>query len=193
MVVAKMKKEDCRPGMVVYYTQDGGVRAVVVKCNPRNARVRTIEKSARTGPANSLWNMPYRLLEPFVKGSISTEMVMKSFEDPENEGIKTYIAASSNDSSLDFPEESPEHHILQAICELWRRLDDDNLERECKAAMDAEAISSGPKRRPSTVMRDVQGRYSNMINKLFSALGREVSRSAAEHWEKDRKQKIGTV
>lgn len=179
--------------MVVYYSMDGGVRGVVVKCNPKNARVRTIEDNDRTGAAGTLWNMPYRLLEPYVAGSLSTEMVMKSFEQPENEGIKRYVAESMRDDPLNFPEDSPEIHIVRAICELWRRLDDENLERECQAVMDAEGLKPGPKRRPSTIMRDIQSHYSNMINKLFSALGREVSRSAAERWEKDRKLSDGTI
>lgn len=187
-----MKREDCRPGMVVYYAEDG-VRAVVVKCNPRNARVRTIEENKRTGPSGSLWNMTYSVLEPYVAGSLATEMIMRSFEDSENEGIKKYVAESRRDDPVDFPEGSPEIHIIRAICELWRRLDDESLERECQAAIEAEGLNPGPKRRPSTIMRDIQGRYSDMINKMFSALGREVSRSAAERWEKDRKDPDGTM
>jgi len=178
--------------MVVYY-KTGSVRAVVMKCNPKNARVRTIEEGPRTGPANIIWNIPYGYLEPYVAGSMSTEMVMKSFEQPENEGIKRYVAESMRDDPLNFPEDSPEIHIVRAICELWRRLDDENLERECQAAIEAEGLKPGPKRRPSTIMRDIHSHYSEMINKLFSALGREVSRAAAESWEKDRKLSSGTI
>jgi len=188
-----MKKEDCRPGMVIKDSYCG-VRAVILKCNPKNARVRTIEDNDRTGEAGSLWNMPYRMIEPYQAENLQTEMVMKSFEQPENEGIKAYI--SNNERAhdpLDFPEGSPESHIMRAICELWRRLEDDNLDRECQGLVELEALKPGPKRRPSTIMRDIHGRYSDMINKMFTALGREVSKQAAERWEKDRKGSDGTI
>lgn len=179
--------------MVVVYVLDN-VRSVVVKCNPKNARVRTIEDNERMGKAGVLWNIPYRLLEPHIASSLSTEMVMRSFEQPENEGIKTYVAKSKNaDDPFDFPEGSPEFYIAKAICELWHRLDDENLERECQAEMEMESHKPGSKRRPSTIMRDVQLRYSSMINKMFSALGREISKSAALRWENIRKQEMGSI
>lgn len=185
-----MKKQDCRVGMVVN-DRVGKVRGVVVKCNPKNVRMRTIDAD-RDGDKDAIWNIPYSHVEPVVTASLSTEMVMRSFEDPDNEGVKTYIAARK-DEPLDYPDGSPEHHILRAICELWRKLDDENLDRECREAIEAEALKPGPKRRPATIMREINLRYSEMINKLFSALGREVSRLQAERWEKDRKQETGRI
>ena len=171
-----MRREDCRVGLVV---QSGieGVRGVVVKCNPKKARVRLIEdmKSGRHGgEKGSLWNMPYMYLEPLVDPRLKTEMVMRSFEDPDNEGIKTYIEeVLKSDQSVDFPEGSPEFHIMRAICELWRRLEDESIEREA-ASMEGRRDKNE---------RELKAHYSELINKMFSALGREISKDASEKWE----------
>ena len=177
-----MKKEDCRQGMVVAYMMEEGFKGIVVKCNPKNARVRTVEKNRVTGESGSLWNIPYRLLEPVISEGLSTEMVMRSYEQPDNQGIKTYFS-NLNKEEVNFPEGSPEWHIMHAVCELWRRLDEENLERECQAEIEKEGLKPGPKRRPSTIMREIHFRYSGIINKMFSALGREIPKDIAMSWE----------
>lgn len=148
-----MKKQDCRVGMVVRDRLEE-IKAVVVKCNPKNARVRTLEEM-RGYKAGVLWNIPYALLDPVVADNLKTEMAMRSFEQSGNEGIKAYFVHSRADEPVDFPDGSPEHHLMSAVCELWRRLDREEDRR----------------------------RNSEMINRIFAFLGREVSRSAAERWE----------
>lgn len=182
-----MKKQDCRVGMVVY-DRVGRVRGVVIKCNPKNVRMRTIDED-RDGDKDASWDIPYSHVDPVVTTSLSQEMVMRSFEQPDSEAIKTYVLSKNEDPLPDYPEGSPEQHILRAICELWRKLDDESLERECREAVELEALKSGPKRRPATIMRAIQLRYVEMINKLFSALGREVSKPLAEKWEKTGNEK----
>lgn len=152
-----MKKEDCRLGMVVFH-REFEVKGVVVKCNPKKAKVRIVEEiknGRRRGvAAGSLWNMPYSGLEPVVDAG--TEMAMRSFEQPENDGIKTYFKhVARADEPVDFPEDSPEHHLMRAVCELWRRL----------------------------AREEDRRRNSDTINRIFGIFGREVSRSAAERWE----------
>lgn len=171
-----MKKEDCRVGMVVY-DRYGGSRAVVVKCNPKNARVRIVEGNENRD-TGALWNIPYRLLDPVVSENLGTEMVMRSFEQPENQGIKTYFAnVKKADDPVHFPEGSPEWHVMRAVCELWRRLEDESIWREVDATGEKLPVKK------SAMFRAKSREYSNLINKLFSALGREVSKSAAAEWE----------
>lgn len=183
-----MKKEDCRVGMVVY-DRHGGVKGVVVKVNPKYARIRLLQEY-RGSDAGSLWNMPYRILEPVVSENLSTEMTMRSFEQPENEGIKKFFEKSKETSPLDFPENSPEWHIMKSICELWRRLEDESLENEAKEGKEVVVVNgsqvivkSGGGQRVSTVVRELRGHYSELINKMFSAIGRYVPKDEAERWE----------
>lgn len=152
-------------GMAVGY---GDMKGVVVKINPKNARVRTVAGDKRPG---SLWSIPYGLLEPSV--GVSTEMMMRSFEQPDNQGIKTYFAhANKADDPVETELDSPEHHVMMAVCELWRRLDDESLAAESGSNLHAE--------------RRLRAGYSDMINRLFGVLGREVSREAATNWETGR-------
>lgn len=156
--------------MVVYANNNN--KYVVVKCNPKNAKCRMLSslKGGKTA-TGSLWIIPYALLEPFIDPHLSTEMMMRSFEQPENQGIKTYFDHSKKaDEPVDkFPETSPQWHIMNAICELWRRLEDDNLEKESKT-LGRHVLS-------------LRAAYSSMINELFSVIGREVSKKAANEWE----------
>jgi hypothetical protein len=151
-----MKKEDCRVGLVVYHPVFGA-KGVVLKCNPKKARVNIVEgsKNRRSMAPGSIWNMPYGGLYPVVDAK--TEMAMRSFEQPESPGIKAYFAnARRADEPVDFPDGSPEHHLVKAVCELWRRLEDEE---------------------------GLRARHSEMINRIFNALGREVSKEAAMEWE----------
>lgn len=160
-----MRREDCRVGMIVQY---GDMRGVVIKVNPKNSRVRTVSGDKRPG---SIWSIPYGLLEPVL--GVGTEMMMRSFEQPDNQGIKTYFEhARKADDVVEVEDGTPEAHVMRAVCELWRRLTD--LEDEGGDAHRARWLRS---------------RYSDMINRLFGVLGREVSRDAAESWESGRIEK----
>ena len=166
-----MKKEDCRVGMVVW-EPEWQIRAVVIKCNPKNAKVKILEdigQNRRGNKAGSTWNMPYKLLEPWCDPKAGTFMVMKSFEQPENQGIKTYFQHNKANDPVETEPDSPEHHVMMAVCELWRRLEDESLAAESGGNTNME--------------RRLRSKYSNMINKLFSALGREISQDAANAWE----------
>lgn len=170
-----MKKEDCRVGMVVWESE-WEIRAVVTKCNPKRAVVKTLEDlpgSGRGHKAGSTWNIPYKFLEPWVDSKAGTFMVMKSFEQPDNQGVKTYFAhANKADDPVEVEEGTPQYFVMRAVCELWRRLDDESLAAESGSKLHAE--------------RRLRAGYSDMINRLFGVLGREVSKEAADNWESGR-------
>lgn len=169
-----MNKAECKVGMVVC-DRESGNKAVVVKCNPKNAKLMFVEGEQ----SGNEWRISYSFLSPVFSESLHTEMTMRSFEDPDNPAFKVYFSKRNGDLP-EFPPGSPECHIMMAICELWRKLSDENLEFECREEMEKEGLKPGSKRRPATIMRDVQARYSSMINNLFSAIGCEVSRSDGE-------------
>lgn len=148
-----MLKSECRVGMVV--EMSGGCKGVVVKNNPINAQIKTLSPY-RGSPAGTTWRCPYSMLNPVV-GEHSA-VVMKSFEQPNNDGIKKYmeshLEADEEIGKLDRVDEL----IVRAICEIYSRIDD-------------------------TKGRERYG-LSAKINSLFTALGREVSQRAAEDWIK---------
>lgn len=147
-----MLKQECRVGMVVEMMPEGK-KAIVVKINPKRAQVRTIEpfRERNTG---RVWNCPYHLIQPVV-GEHSM-VVMKSFEQPENRGIKAYMDSYVADQELGELSKTDEY-IVRAICEIYSRIDD----------------TKGPERYE----------LSSKINSLFTALGREVSQQVAENWQ----------
>lgn len=149
-----MEKSECRVGMIVEMIPDQ-VKAVVIKLNPKRARVRTLDhfKSRGSNPG-SIWNCPYMMLRPVV--GEHTTVVMKSFEQPDNQGIKVYMKAAE-EADLPLEDLDPtDELIVRAIREIYTKIDD----------------STG------------NSRYSlsHKINALFTALGREVSQKAAEEW-----------
>jgi hypothetical protein len=152
-----MKKEECRVGMLVSIVPDE-TKAVIVKLNPKRARVRLLEKmrGARSG---SLWNMPYHLMLPLVDKSCRAMVAMKSFEQPDNEGIKKYMEQAKESDEPVGDLELHDHHIMSAIKEIYRIIDD----------------TQGKKRYD----------LSRKINLLFAALGREISMEAAENWRNE--------
>jgi hypothetical protein len=158
-----MTKSECRVGMIVEMMPEG-VKAVVVKLNPKRARVRTIDqfKSGRGSSPGSIWNCPYMMLRPVV-GEHST-VVMKSFEQPGNQGIKVYMSAAEK---ADLPLEDldmTDDLIVRAIKEIYTKIDD----------------ATGEKRYD----------LSHKINALFTAIGREVSQKAAEEWISRRSEPV---
>lgn len=146
-----MLKEDCRVGMVVEMMPEGK-KAVVVKLNPKRAQVRTIEPFREKGTGR-VWNCPYSLLQPIIGGH--SMVVMKSFEQPGNRGIKTYMDSYVADQDLEDMDKADEH-ILRAIHEIYSVIDDTKGQERYK--------------------------LSSKINSLFSALGREVSQRVVEDW-----------
>lgn len=147
-----MLKAECRVGMVVEMI-DQNIKGVVIKVNPKRARIRTIDKMKGWSPG-TIWNCPYAIIRP-VMGEHSS-IVMKSFEQPDNEGIKVYMRREG-DANLPLEElDSTDELILRAIYEIYTKIDE----------------VSGQKRY----------NLSSKINSLFSALGREVSQNVAEDW-----------
>lgn len=151
-----MIKNDCRVGMLVEMLPEG-IRAVVIKVNPKRAKVKTIDVMqgrGRGGDPGSTWSCPYSMLRPLV-GEKAT-VVMKSYEQPDNPGIKTFMNREAL-AEMDVGDLEPhEEHIMRAICMVYDLLDDQS--------------------------RNDGYKLHSKINSLFTALGREVSKDAAEKW-----------
>lgn len=157
-----MNRDECRVGMLVDIG-DESVKAIVIKANPRRAKVRIAESQKRGRfVVGSIWNVPYNRLVPILRDSSDhTMIVMKSFEEPENDAIKTYMKQAEK-ADLPIGElERQDELILEAICEIYNKIDD----------------FKGKKRYE----------LSSKINLLFAALGREVSKEASEEWMKAKK------
>lgn len=158
-----MTKSECRVGMIVEMIPEG-TKAIVIKLNPKRARVKTIDHlgSGRGSAPGSTWNCPYLMLRPVV--GEHTTVVMKSFEQPDNQGIKVYMSAAEK---ADLPLEdldTTDDLIVRAIKEIYTKIDD----------------ASGDKRYD----------LSHKINALFTAIGREVSQKAADEWISRRNEPV---
>ena len=152
-----MKKEDCRKGLVVLFGEDN-CRGVIVKINPKMAKVSTLDSHRGKRPGLT-WCVPYAMLSPVVGTEMGTEMAMRSFASPEDAAVKTW---ASHQPKTDIPErlEEEDYHILAAIHILYKKL---------------EGIEG----------RD-RVRTSEKIHLMFRAIGQEVSKESVEKWMLER-------
>lgn len=155
-----MKKEDCRKGLVVLFGEDN-CRGVIVKVNPKMAKVSTLDSHKGKRPG-LVWRVPYPMLSPVIGTEVGTEMAMRSFANPNDSAVKTW---ASNQTPGGIPErlEEEDHHILGAIHILYTKLE--GLEGRQRA------------------------RVSEKIHLLFRSLGREVSKESVEKWMLERADK----
>jgi hypothetical protein len=149
-----MDKNDCRKGMLVEIYPEGS-KGIVIKVCPKNAKIRMITGHHNT-EAGSLWRIPYALLNFVPDGK--EEIIMRSFEQPDNEGIKTFIKENQADKEIG-ELCGEDKHIMMAICLIYEMIDD----------------KTGKER----------FRLSGKVNSLFNALGREVSSEAAKKWKQE--------
>jgi len=160
-----MKKEDFQVGMIVKFGaerfgHDNMVRGVIIKINPKMARVKSLEKAGKW-PAGSVWRCPYRNLVPVVGGSeVSNEMTMRSFETPNDTAIKAWSARQKSMESVPKSLKAEDKHIMRAIHEIYQRLD------KC-----------GVRERNELSMK---------ISLLFRAIGREITKAEVEAWMLER-------
>lgn len=156
-----MKKEDCRKGMVVLFGEDN-CRGVIIKVNPKMARVSTLDSHKGKKPGLT-WRVPYAMLSPIVGGNeVGTEMAMRSFANPEDVAVKTW-ASHQPDTSIPERLESEDVHILEAIHSLYTKLE--GLEGR-------DRINA-----------------SSKIHLLFRSIGREVSKESVGKWMLERASK----
>jgi len=154
-----MKKEDFKVGMIVKFGRgrfgaDNMPRGVIIKINPKKAKVQTIDRSGKW-PAGAVWSCPYGGLVPVVGGEeISNEMTMRSFENPNENAIKVWSAAQKSKKDLPGDLPSEDEHIMKAIHEVYLKLE--NVEGDQRIVL------------------------SQKIHLLFRAFGREVSREESE-------------
>jgi hypothetical protein len=155
-----MKKEDCRKGLVVLFGEDN-CRGVIVKVNPKMARVSTLDMHKGRRPG-LIWRVPYAMLSPVVGTEVGTEMSMRSFASPDDVAVKTW---AGNQPKTDIPErlDEEDYHILGAIHILYKKLE--GLEGRERV------------------------RASEKIHLMFRSLGREVSKESVEKWTLERSSK----
>lgn len=149
-----MKKEDCKKGMLVIFGEDK-CRGVIVKLNPKRAKVTTLDPH-KNRMVGLTWSVPYRMMWPLVgREEVSNEMVMKSFQEPNNVAIKVWSEAQKAiRPKREYIFEDA--MIMQAIHTIYVRLEG------------VEGIN--------------RRELSEKINLLFRAIGRDVSKSEADEW-----------
>jgi hypothetical protein len=61
-----MLREDCRVGMRVLFGRINGekTKGVIVKTNPKKAKIQTSEDRGSGSPAGAVWNVPYSMIYP---------------------------------------------------------------------------------------------------------------------------------
>jgi hypothetical protein len=159
-----MKKEDCKKGMLVIFGEDK-CRGVIVKLNPKRAKVNTLDPH-KNRMAGLTWSVPYSMMWPMVGGDeISNQMVMTSFQKPNDPAIRAWSEAQKN--------RPPKREyiledalVMQAIHTIYERLD--------------------------LVLIDRDRRFlSEKINLLFRVIGRDVSKSEADEWMLERTRADG--
>ena len=148
-----MKKEDCRKGLVVLFGEDN-CRGVVIKVNPKLARVSTLDSHKGRDPG-LIWRVPYAMMSPVVGEQMGTEMAMRSFASPDDTAVKAW-AANQPKTGLPDRLEEEDRHILSAVHALYTRLED--LEGRDRI------------------------RASEKIHLMFRALGREVTKDEISQW-----------
>ena len=158
-----MNKEDCKKGMLVIFGEDK-CRGVIVKLNPKRAKVTTLD-SHKNRMVGITWSVPYRMMWPVVGGEeVSNEMVMKSFQEPNNVAIKAWSEAQKGiRPKREYIFEDA--MIMQAIHAIYLRLES------------VEGIN--------------RRELSEKINLLFRAIGRDVSKSEADEWMLERTRADG--
>lgn len=151
-----MKREDCKVGMIVQF-QDTFDRGVVLKVNPKMVRVKLLDDH-RHWRAGTTLRCQYSLVAPLVSAGdeISNEMTMRSFQDPDDKGVKAWSAAQQNRGGVPTDGPPEDELIVRAILEIYSRLEDLNG----------------------------RARYdlSHKINLLFRAVGHEFTREEAERF-----------
>lgn len=158
-----MRKEDCKKGMLVYFgdvhresSRFGGKmsRGVVIKVNPKKAKIQSIDPVGRWGPG-SVWAWPYSLIAPVVGGDeVEAEMTMRSFANPNEEAVKAWSAAQMSQKEINNDLLPEDGHILRAIVEIYTKID----------------VEQGREMVP----------LLEKINILFRAYGRQISKADAE-------------
>jgi len=149
-----MRREDCKVGMIVT-VGEASVRGVVLKVNPKFAVLKMMDTHRGHLPG-SKWKYRYEWLSPLVSAGdeVSNEMMMRSFQDPDNEGVKAWSSAQKKRGSVPTDGPPEDDLIVRAILEIYSRLEDLNG----KARYD----------------------LSHKINLLFRAVGHEFTREEAE-------------
>lgn len=160
-----MRKEDCKVGMVVCFgdtlkhtSRFGGKvsRGIIIKVNPKRAKVRSIDPAGRW-PAGTTWTCSYANLFPVPPAdSITNEMTMRSFENPNDVGIKAWSEAQKSRKTLPETLKPEDEHIMRAVCEIYDKFDDTYGVQKSE--------------------------LHTKLHLLFRALGVEVSKTEAEAW-----------
>jgi len=155
-----MRKEDCRTNMPVVFGRPNGekTRGVVIKLNPKKAKVKITEDRGRRSEAGAVWGVPYSMMEPDgemqARGDAVDEVV-KFVNTKPYEPIPNII------SPIDA-------HIVRAISQCYLELSPENL------TCDGEL--------PPALVRRKRAELERKLKGLFAAFGREVDELQAYEW-----------
>ena len=111
----------------------------MIRCNPKKAKVKTLESRGSKSPAGAEWGVPYSMMEPYDGETPKSEVVVGqkptvNADDPVDycrfdEPVKTYAMLAINQCYCDLsPEnlscdgEAPRSHVIQRGRELNRQL-----------------------------------------------------------------------
>ena len=160
-----MQRETTRVGQEVFFGRPNGeqTRGVVKKCNPKSAKVETLESrgSGRVRPAGQVWKVPYSLMTP-ADGTPDVECVVPV---PEPIGLKLKYSKWQTGAEV---------HILDAILDTFGSLSPENLACDGEASM--------------TYVRTRGAELRSRLRALFSALGRPVTESEIYEWDNQRRE-----
>lgn len=156
-----MRREDCRPQMKVIFGRPNGEKTLgeVVRCNPKKAKVRTLESRGSRSQAGQEWGVPYSLMEP----ADSSDAPAGPVVDPADQPLV-----------FSFFQPGVEQHILDAILCCYCDLSPENL------TCDGELSRTQVQRRYADLQRK--------LKHLQSALGRPVSEGVVYEWDRQRRE-----
>jgi hypothetical protein len=158
-----MLKQNLAKDDVVIFGRGNGekTKGIVVKLNPKKAKIKILEDRGSKSKAGEIWTVPYSLIDTVVgvEGDIKYDFV-----DPAEEPIEYSVF-----------QPQVEQLILQAIDGIYASLSPENLSCDGELSM-----SQVFKRRNS---------LKDKLKHLQNALGRPVSEEVVYNWLKQKQQK----
>jgi hypothetical protein len=176
-----MIREECREGLIVEFGRENGERTkgVVVKMNPKKAKVRIFESrgAGRGSQSGAVWGVPYSLMIAVQDAVTETAVAMQSFAQPNNPAFKAFSQAQvvANQPVAYNPFAHVENLILEAIYITHMELSPENL--TCDGELPVREVNAR------------RSKLNSRLTYLYKAYGRDVSESAACDWMDEKRKK----
>lgn len=176
-----MEKINCRVGMNVIFGAIGGekTRGVVTKMNRVKAKITTTEPRGNTS-AGAVWAVPYNLMTIDSNKNSNANNNVTAFVTPAMTSATAFVASGTGGVTVPAnapvvfePFQNPvEVKILEAICLAYTQLEPEFL--TCDGEVSGVEIISK------------KNRITKQLQSLFEALGRPVTQTSAEAWEREK-------